>query len=190
MSCAACGAALIRRGWHPIEGEEQGEVARPRVAQAAVYLLYAALLPNLAQAALLGSVPVSVPALLSAALLTGFSALLIYHISRGSNWARMSYLVVFIFSCLSLPSLLEALDSATGAMLAMGSAGLIASLFELSALIMLFSSASNDWFRGGEPHLPRHDAAPWRVNRANRVNRVNPSRPEPPPPSNPPPPPA
>lgn len=171
---------FVNAGWHPINGDGATGVARPRSALIAVVLLYATLLPDMAIFVLFGGKPLSAPILFSSILLTGFAALLIYKISHGRQWARSSYLVVYILFCLNIPDALTHIAAESGGRLALGIVYLSANLLELAALILLFTSASNDWFRqGGRADLSREEAV-WKVSA---------SRPSPPPPSSLPPPP-
>ncbi len=143
-------------------------------------LLYLTLLPDAALSLMFGGTSVSVPILISSILLTGFSALLIYKISHGSHWARSSFLAVYILLCLNVPDALTQIAAESGGRLALGIVYLAANLLELVALILLFTSASNDWFRqGGRADFSREESV-WKVSA---------SRPSPPPPSSSPPPP-
>lgn len=179
--CALCGAALVQSGWQSIGGEGPADALRPRATQLAIGLLFAVLLPNLALSVLLDAAPPSARTLASALLLTGFSAFLIYQLSRGRNWARSSYLVVFIYSSLDIPGLFGIVASGTAAQRVMGTIDLALSLLELVALIVLFTSPSNEWFRQRGPGEAR-DPAP--------ASTLKPSRHLPPPPGSSPPPPA
>lgn len=145
-----------------------------------MFLLYVTLLPNAALSLMFSGASVSGPILISSILLTGFSALLIYKISHGRHWARSSYLVVYILLCLNIPDALTQIAAESGGRLALGIVYLAANFLELVALILLFTSTSNDWFRqGGRADLSREEAV-WKVSA---------SRPSPPPPSSSPPPP-
>lgn len=150
-TCGACGAVFARAGLRSIDEDRHAAATRPRPTQVAIVLLYAALLPNLALSLLLDVTPRSAHALASSLLLAVFSAFLIHKIAQGRNWARSSYLIVFIFSCLNVPALFTVVASGTALRRAMGAIDLVFSLAELVALIALFTSPSNDWFRQGAP---------------------------------------
>lgn len=164
-TCGACGAVFARAGLRSIDEDRHVAATRPRPTQVAIVLLYAALLPNLALSLLLDVAPRSAQALASSLLLAAFSAFLIHKIAQGRNWARSSYLIVFIFSCLNVPALFAIVASGTATRRAMGAIDLVFSLAELVALIALFTSPSNDWFRQGAPaDAPEARAARQRIS--------------------------
>ena len=69
---------------------------------------------------------------------------LIYKMDRGRNWARITFLVMFILGVpLSIQPLIQSLSHS----LLSGMLGLAQAALELVALIMLFSRQARPWFR-------------------------------------------
>lgn len=150
-SCAACGVAYTAPDGHPDGEGSPAQPRRPRPASVAICFLYIALLPNLLFTFAPGGAPLTLRTITAALLLAAFAGALIYNISRGRNWARLSYVVVFLFSAQFFPAMLASLASKSGLTFTLGAASLVASLLELAALVLLFGSASNDWFRRADP---------------------------------------
>ena len=73
----------------------------------------------------------------------GIFLLIVYKISKGRNWARITFLVFFIVgSILEAPQLFQNLlqISFTGLI------SIVISVIEIIALVMLFQKPSSDWF--------------------------------------------
>jgi len=126
--------------------------SKPKAVGIAVLLLWLALGIGLVTSVVRLShmaLPVS-EALMYSILAIAFAviALFIYMISRGRNWARITYLVLMLLGMLkTVPSLISAIDRAPGAGIL--SATVVAA--QLVAIALLFTGSSNAWFRRREP---------------------------------------
>jgi len=70
--------------------------------------------------------------------------LLAFNISRGRNWARIIFLIVFLFGLpASIPSLISHFTRSPSA----GWLMLLTILFQMTANVLLFQKPSNAWFR-------------------------------------------
>ena len=124
--------------------------ARPRSVAIAVALLCAALIyslgwwtPPIAQATL-------VPPISNGAGYAGTafgvcsSALVIYNIFKGHNWARIAYLVIFLLGILiSVPGMLMLIRQPN----VWGEFDMIVDTIQFVALVLLFAGSGSSWFK-------------------------------------------
>jgi hypothetical protein len=88
----------------------------------------------------------SIPVLAVVVLLTllAVMALLTYKISAGRNWARITFLVLFLFSVAPSLSVLPALLHVS---LVAGITNILQSALQLIALVLVFTPSANPWFK-------------------------------------------
>jgi hypothetical protein len=73
----------------------------------------------------------------------GIFGLFIYMIGKGRNWARITYLVLFILDWTAfLPEMQTLLTNPISRLLAIGE-----TVMEIIAFVFLFQKQSSDWFR-------------------------------------------
>jgi hypothetical protein len=71
-------------------------------------------------------------------------ALLIYKISKGRNWARLTFLILFILGAFPyIPNLLDMFNRS----LLTGSLSLVQLVMQLTALYFLFTKPGSTWFK-------------------------------------------
>ena len=122
--------------------------SKPKAAQKAVVFLYVSLALSLLQIVLEPPGHVHWPIFLPMfGVLFGFAILLIVMISRGRNWARITFLILFLVGliprCISLVHSL----SVTSFSYLVQVAQLVS---EIAALVLLFSRESSEWFKATE----------------------------------------
>ncbi len=74
----------------------------------------------------------------------GLMALLIFYISKGKNWARVTFLVLFVIG--SLPSVPIVLGEFTRSPV-LGAFSAIQIILQLVALYFIFTKPGSDWFK-------------------------------------------
>jgi hypothetical protein len=83
-----------------------------------------------------------------------FMAFFIYKIGQGRNWARLTFLVLFIIGVVytgynSIGSAMFYLSGAMGIIgVIFGAVVIIEIILQLIALVFLFQKSSSDWFKG------------------------------------------
>ena len=122
--------------------------SKPKAVEIAVLILWLALACGLAMSVVkLGQValPVSLIFIYSfLAFCFAVSALFVYKISRGRNWARITYLILILFGTLkALPNLIPTIEHAPF----YGTLNIAVVASQLVAMTMLFTSSSNGWFK-------------------------------------------
>lgn len=127
---------------------DQNLISRPEKVTTAVILLYVALIIGVLQSIMLASLlvrtsPIEHVIFIFSSLI-GVIWFLIYKISRGCNWARISILVMFIVGALFL---LQAFLESLAVSPIYGLLGIAQILIQAVALILLFQKPSSDWFK-------------------------------------------
>lgn len=85
----------------------------------------------------------------------GFNLVLLFFLSRGKNWARILFTILFVIGVpMSLPYLMEAFNVAPVS----GVVGAFQLAMQLYGVILLFQPASNAWFK--KPQAPIEPTAP------------------------------
>ena len=127
---------------------EQNQTTRPSKIGTAVTLLYigagvgilnAILYPSL----LIKGKPLTVYTIICLAIGFGIGLLLIFMIGKGRNWARITFLVLFI---LSQPATVS-LTMRESAHLISLLLGIAHGIISIVALVFLFQRPSSEWFR-------------------------------------------
>lgn len=127
---------------------DDAQAGKPRSVTLAVTLLWISfaigLIRMLVDPSGLKAVPFPAIVWPIAAVITAFFCLIIFKIAAGRNWARITFLVVFLVSLvLGLPALMaEFLRNP-----AFGLLSVVSSLMQLCAVILLFTSPGKSWFR-------------------------------------------
>lgn len=132
--------------------ETQSTVQKPQPVVTAVNLLWASLAVGLVKMLMdFSNLSAVAPAALTNFILIftfALIGLLIFNISSGKNWARITFLILFIIGV--LPTLLMVLGefsrSPVVGALSMGQIGL-----QVYALFLLFVQPGNSWFRKAVP---------------------------------------
>lgn len=135
--CPHCGALIeIQK-----TGESRIFIDKPAEVKAAIRLLYVSLIVGVLNSLLFAKVPVFI---LFGWLILGLIWVLIFMISRGKNWARITFLILFIagipIGILSLPQ-----SFATNPLSGFIELGI--SVLDIIALVFLFRKSSSDWFK-------------------------------------------
>ena len=133
---------------------EDQQSGKPRSVTLAVTLLWVSLAIGVIKApfdpAGLNAVPYPAIVWSVAAVIMAFFCLLIFKISAGRNWARVTFLVIFLLGLvLGVPGLMAEFQRAP--VLALVS--IAASVMQLWAVILLFTSPGKNWFgkKAAEP---------------------------------------
>lgn len=122
--------------------------SRPAIVSNAVRLLYASLAIGVVRAFLefntmVADAPIGLVLVISA-ITFGLLLFLIYKIAAGRNWARIVFLVLFVVGVpMSVIPLVHSLAQTPVS----GLIGLVQLVVQVIALVMLFQSPSNAWFR-------------------------------------------
>lgn len=82
--------------------------------------------------------------LLMLVVVLAMSAVLIYEISQGKNWARLALLLLFAFG---LATLLPGLNAVFARSAGMGALSVLQCLVQVAALYLVFSDPGAAWFR-------------------------------------------
>jgi uncharacterized membrane protein len=127
---------------------DQDLISRPEKVGTAVKLLYIALIIGVLQSIMLSSLlarttPIENVMFIMFSLM-GVIWFLIYKISEGRNWARISILVMFIVGALFL---LQAFLQSLAVNPIYGLLGIGQIVIQAVALILLFQKPSSDWFK-------------------------------------------
>jgi len=127
---------------------EQNQNNRPKKVDMAVKLLYASLglgvLRSILEAKILAQMP-SLTLVIAVTLVTlAILGFLIYKIGCGRNWARITFLVLFL---LGLPLTVHALYNSLSRNLASTLLGICQFLVQLVALVYLFQKDARVWFK-------------------------------------------
>jgi len=120
---------------------------KPKAVEIAVLVLWLTLALGLVMSVVRishTSLPVSSTLVYSILIISfAFSALCIYKISRGRNWARIIYLILLLLGMFkTVPSLILAIEHAPFS----GSLSATVVAAQLVAMAFLFTGSSNGWF--------------------------------------------
>lgn len=121
----------------------------PTKIKSAAYLIYGSLAVGLIKSILIEQMTsvkiLSDPKNLTIGLLTiGLIGFFAYMISVGKNWARITFLVLFIIGLLGLPFMISN-DFKMSAII--GAISVVQALMQLFALIILFRGQANNWYK-------------------------------------------
>jgi hypothetical protein len=126
-------------------------IARPESVSNAVRLMYASFGVGILRSALeFQSLNETVPTGFIFGIWIAVSAImlfLIYSISRGRNWARITFLVLF---AIGLPFAVQPLLQSLSTQLVSGILGIAQMVAQITALVLLFQASANVWFRGAK----------------------------------------
>ncbi len=84
------------------------------------------------------------PAIAIVIALGALNVLLIYNVARGRNWARVTYLILFIMDLPAIPKIVLPMFSRS---VVFGMLNLGAHVVRLVVICLLFTKPSSNWFR-------------------------------------------
>ena len=127
---------------------DQNRISRPKKVGAAVKLLYITLgigvLRSIMEASMHAQMASPAFVMFVTFFVLGIMWLFIHMIGKGRNWARITFLVLFI---VGIPfSILPLLQSLAAAPIS-GLLGIGQTVIQVIALVFLFQKPSSDWFR-------------------------------------------
>ena len=127
---------------------DQNQTTRPQKVTIAVTLLYITLgigvLRGIIEASMLAQIAPPAFVMLVTFFVLGIMWLFIYMIGEGRNWARITFLVLFI---IGIPFSVLPLLRSLAANPISGLLGIVQTALQLIALVFLFQKPSSDWFR-------------------------------------------
>lgn len=127
---------------------DQNQISRPKKVGTAVKLLYITLgigvLRSIMEASMQAQMASPAFVMFITFFVLGIMWLFIYMIGKGRNWARITFLVLFIVGIpLFVPPLLQSLAvNPISGLLGIGQ-----TVIQVIALVFLFQKPSSDWFR-------------------------------------------
>jgi tryptophan-rich sensory protein len=127
---------------------EQSQASRPEKVGVAVKLLYLTLgigvLRSFMEAPMHAKMTSPAFVVFVASFVLGIMWFFIYMIGRGRNWARITFLVLFI---IGIPFSVQPLLQSLSANPISGLLGIGQLFIQIVALVFLFQKTSSDWFR-------------------------------------------
>ena len=136
--------------------EEAAQPIRPTAARSAAYILYAVVAVGALRRAFEVGVPAPnlptwfAPVVGSITLL--FLAAIAFLIAQGRNWARILFLLLFIAGVPTMYAVASELQARLSGRPGATALLVLQSLAQLVATILLFTPASNSWFRAAKAH--------------------------------------
>jgi hypothetical protein len=131
-----------------IPNKQDSSVERPSDATRAIHLLYASIAIGFVSSVVRLTYDFFgariVVALIPAVLIFGLFALLVFKISRGRNWARITFLVIFL---IGVPFAIPIYAQELKRNFLSGSLSVFMALLQLVAAYLLFRKNSNTWFK-------------------------------------------
>ena len=123
---------------------DQNQISRPKKVGTAVNLLYIVLGIRILQTILEASMASARPSMFIIFCVLAVMWLVIYMIGKGRNWARITYLILFI---IGLRVSVVPLWAVLGANPIPGLLVIAQLVIQIIALVFLFQKPSSDWFR-------------------------------------------
>lgn len=117
---------------------------RPKDVKLSVRLMWLSLVLMLVTAPFAATIKTAGAAIASTGVTVIFLAFLFYMVWRGRNWARIIFLVMFLFGL--IPVVLYSMHSLTTAPLLVASS-MIQTMLQAAATYMLFTAAAKPWFQ-------------------------------------------
>ncbi|MCF8095706.1 MAG: hypothetical protein K9J79_10145 [Desulfobacteraceae bacterium] len=127
---------------------EQSLNTRPKKVRAAVTLLYIGIAIGILRTgikapATLADVSYPILSSLLIAILMGVGIFIVIMIGKGHNWARITFLIIFIIFLFSFPQFLQALPAKPF----LGTVHIIHIIMAVVSLVLLFQKQSSQWFK-------------------------------------------
>jgi ATP-dependent Zn protease len=128
--------------------EQNSSIERPSDVTRAIQLLYASIAIGFVSsifrlASEVSGAPIAF-AFIPLILFFGLFAFLVFKISKGRNWARIAFLVIFLLGIpFAIPIYVQELERS----FLSGSLSILIALLQLMAVYLLFRRNSNSWFK-------------------------------------------